>query len=167
MAKKPSQFGRPSLDHERDVPDYLRATPKSTRVLANADIPDFAWLGDEGTLDAKSLIAHLVAPHALLRMVLASVVAAHPIEKPSPEARLDAVMKMLVGDFPARGRKHQEWYAQPLQMMAAEYLAGFFGLSQLNEPRCSCAPCTQPGSRVWHLEPGTAREPEKDSSQEV
>ena len=128
MAKKPPQFGRPIRAPDSEIPEHLRGKPKTARFLQNADVTDFAWSGDDGTLDPASLTARLVEPRALFKTVLEAIVAAHPMEGPSPEARVDAALEMLLGETRKSGRKPYDWYDGPLRTMAIEYLAGFYRL---------------------------------------
>jgi hypothetical protein len=125
MTKKKG-FGKPVPLHD-DIPSHLRGGKTVPSILVNRSVDDYAWLGDDGNWNPQRVLDDLIAPAALLRLVVQAIVAGNPSPANTPEDRIEKAMRALLGKKGVRGRRNLSSDAPILNRMADEYLRGFYG----------------------------------------
>lgn len=125
MAKK-KEFGSP-VPPSDDIPFHLKGGKTVQRALVNGTVDDYGWFGDDGNWNPQRAIDGLIAPAALLRLVVQAIVAGNPSPDKSPEDRVEKAMGALLGTKGVKGRRNLSSDTPILQRMADEYLRGFYG----------------------------------------
>jgi hypothetical protein len=125
MAKK-NEFGKPFSPPD-DIPSHLRGGKTVPSVLVNRSVDDYGWFGGNGEWNPQHVLDGLIAPAALLRLVVQAIVVGNPSPDKSPEDRVENAMRALLGTKGVKGRRNLSSDTPILQRMADEYLRGFYG----------------------------------------
>ncbi len=131
MAKK-KEFGKSELQLE-DIPSYIKGLNDSKTMQGardNFSVEDIGWCGVDGNWDSQQVSDELIAPPALLRLVVQAIIDGNPSSpesRRSREDRIEDAMRALLGVEGRKGRRTLSSDDPILQRMAGEYFHGFYG----------------------------------------